>query len=142
MVPVLESRLTRRLATVWPAVKLAVEVPVLLVESTLRKPPFCGSVAVRLRVAAVAPAGAGEPVAPATLMVRAAPALTAVRVGLLVVPARVSTSRVGVVGAHWLVGPPAVREPVTSATRWTVPPEWLTTVMVPVLESRLTRRLA
>src|SRR3954465_853178 len=109
MVPVLESRLTRRLATVCPAVKLAVEVPVLLVESTLRKPPFCGSGGVGLGGGAVAPAGTGEPVAPATLMVRAVPALTAVRVGLVVVPARVSTSRVGVVGAHWLVVPPAVR---------------------------------
>src|SRR4051812_13373877 len=97
------------MAAVGAALKMAVEVPVLLVESTLRKPPFCGSVAVRLMAAAVAPAGTGEPVAPATLMVRAAPALTAVRVGLLVVPARVSTSRVGVVGAHWLVVPPAVR---------------------------------
>src|SRR6478609_10465774 len=97
-VPEVVSRPTRRLATVWPAAKLAVELPVVAVESALRKPAFCGAVAVRLIAAAVVPAGTGEPVAPATLMVRDAPAASAVRTGLVVVPERVSRIRVGATG--------------------------------------------
>src|SRR6478609_7740616 len=78
-VPEVVRRPTRRLATVWPAAK----------------------VAVRLIAAAVAPAGTGDPVTPATLMVSEAPAAIAVRTGLDVVPTRVSSTRVGAVVAHW-----------------------------------------
>src|SRR6478752_2285459 len=99
-VPAEVRRPTRRLATVWPAAKLAVELPVVAVESALRKPAFCGAVAVRLTAAAVAPAGTGEPAAPATLMVRAAPAASGVRTGLVVVPERVSRIRVGATGTR------------------------------------------
>src|SRR6478736_994850 len=85
-VPEVVSRPTRRLATVWPAAKLAVELPVVAVESALRKPADFGAVAVRLTAATVAPAGTGEPETPATLMVREAPAARAVRTGLVFVP--------------------------------------------------------
>src|SRR6478736_153200 len=86
-VPEVVRRPTRRLATVWPAAKLAVELPVVAVESALRKP--------------AARAGTGDPVTPATLMVSEAPAAIAVRTGLDVVPTRVSSTRVGAVVAHW-----------------------------------------
>ena len=99
-VPEVVSRPTRRLATVWPAAKLAVELPVVAVESALRKPAARGEVAVRLIAAAVAPAGTGDPVTPATLMVSEAPAAIAVRTGLAVVPTRVSSRRVGVTGTR------------------------------------------
>src|SRR6476661_8327688 len=85
-VPVELSRPTRRLATVCPAAKLAVELPVVAVESALRKPAAFGAVAVRLTVAAFAPAGTGEPETPATLTVTEAPAARAVRTALVRVP--------------------------------------------------------
>src|SRR6476661_8739229 len=81
-VPVEVRRPTSRLATVCPAAKLAVELPVVAVESALRKPAFCGAVAVRLIAAAVAPAGSG------------------VRTGLVVVPERVSRIRAGATGTR------------------------------------------
>src|SRR6476469_9542048 len=122
-VPEVVSRPTRRLATVWPAAKLAVELPVVAVESALRKPAARGEVAVRLIAAAVAPAGTGDPVTPATLMVSEAPAAIAVRTGLDVVPTRVSSTRVGAVVAHWFAVLAVVTQPVTSAMTCTVPAE-------------------
>src|SRR6476659_2823127 len=80
------SRPTRRLATVCPAAKLAVELPVVAVESALRKPARCGDVAVRLIAATVAPAGTGDPETPATLTVREAPAASAPRTVLALAP--------------------------------------------------------
>src|SRR5665811_1227384 len=87
--------LMTRFATVWPATKLSEDEPLGTAAAADTNPAVCGAVTVTFSATAVAPAGTGEPLIPATATLSVPPAGTAVRTGLAAVPTRVSSSRTG-----------------------------------------------
>src|SRR5665647_722107 len=92
--------LMTRFATVCPATKLSEDEPLGAASDTDTKPAVRGAVTVTFSATAVAPAGTGEPLIPATATLRVLPAGTAARTGLVAVPTRVSSSRTGERAIH------------------------------------------
>ena len=94
-VPSAAILLMTRFATTWPGTKLSEDEPLGTALAADTKPAVCGEATVTFRATAVAPAGTGEPPIPATATLTVPLAGTAVRTGLVAVPARVSSSRIG-----------------------------------------------